>query len=198
MKLGSLDLRNLRQRDIAIITVVLTVLLAVAWYFLMYKPTQEEIVQRESRIASLQIELTRAERAKAVLPALRLELAAAEQARRDFLAELPLESEQAEVILQLREAAAESDVELLAIRRGASNETVQDVRPIGYTLNTTGSYAQSMGFLRRLEELERFTKIRSVRLAGAEGGSPTDPLLNATFDFTVYVFTGEDPGAGEQ
>lgn len=198
MKLGSFDLASLRQRDIAIITVVLTLLLAAGWYFLMYGPRQEEIVRIESRIGQLETELLRAERAKANLPGMRLELAAAEQARRDFLAELPRESEQAEVILQLRAAAADSDVELLSIRQGNSNEEVQDVRPIGLSLSTAGSYAATMAFLQRLEELRRFAKIGSVRLATADGGTPTDPLLNATFAFTVYVFTGDDPGAGEQ
>jgi hypothetical protein len=54
-----------------------------------------------------------------------------------------------------------------------------------------------MAFLGELEELQRFTKIRQVALNLGEGGG-SDPELSANFGFTVYVFTGTDPGDGQQ
>ena len=49
-----------------------------------------------------------------------------------------------------------------------------------------------MEFLGSLETLERFTKINQVSLATNETFS--NPILTAAFNFTIYVFTGNDPG----
>jgi len=172
MRLGNFSLRNLRQRDWAIIFIVLSILAGVLWYFYMYKPTQEQITVLEDDIARLDIEIRRGEDARRNLPDLRLAVAQLEEDRRVFLAELPRESDVAGLIDQLR---------------------IQDVRPIGFSVATQGTFGDTMTFLSRLEELQRFTKIQQVGL-NLEDNTSTDPTINATYAFTVYVYTGADPG----
>ena len=49
MNLGNFDLRNLRQRDIALIMIGLSVVVAALWWFFLYQPTQDRIAQLQER-----------------------------------------------------------------------------------------------------------------------------------------------------
>lgn len=193
MRLGNFSFRNLRQRDWAIVFIVLSLLVGVLWYFYMYKPTQEQIATLEDDIARLDIEIRRGEDARRNLPDLRLAVAQLEEDRRVFLSELPRESDIAGLIDQVRVSASESDVLVNSFSQGNAQESIQDVRPIGFTVATQGTFGETMTFLTRLEELQRFTKIQQVGL-NLEDNTSRDPLINATYAFTVYVYTGADPG----
>ncbi len=193
MNLGSFNLRNLRQRDIAILCIVLTIIAAVVWYFYMYQPTQDQIQTIETDIAQLDTQIQRGEQARENLPALRLAVAQLEQDRRDFLAQLPKESDIAGLIDQLKASASDSDVVVNSFAQGTANESVDGVRPIGFTMSTQGTFARTMGFLSHLETLQRFAKIQQVGL-NVQGNDSDNPDLTANYGFTVYVFTGQDPG----
>jgi type IV pilus assembly protein PilO len=198
MKLGNFDLRNLRQRDIAIIFIALTLLAAVLWYFYMYRPTLQHARDLESQITTLTAQVARGEAAQRNLPALRNEVAQLEREREIFLSQLPRESEVAALVDEVRVSAADAGVVIAGISQGNVNEPIQDVRPLGFTLSAQGRYSQVMTFLQELEELQRFTKIRQVGLAVSAEGAGADPQLESNFAFTVYVFTGNDPGAQAQ
>lgn len=193
MKLGRINLRNLRQRDIALVMLVLAIGGAALWFFYLYRPTQDRIAELEAEIARLDQQIQRGEDARRNLPDLRLAVAELEQDRREFLAALPRESEVGDLIDQLRVSAADASVAVESFSQGSANESLPDVRPIGFTLNTSGTFPQTMLFLATLEELQRFTKISSVGLSLA-GENTDDPELSANFGFTVYTFTGTDPG----
>lgn len=193
MKLGRIDLRNLRQRDIAIVMLLLAIGGAALWFFYLYRPTQERITELEAEIARLDQQIQRGEDARRNLPDLKLAVAELEQDRREFLAELPRESEVGALIDQLRVSASDADVEVRSFSQGSASENLPDVRPIGFTLNTSGTFPKTMAFLATLEELQRFTKISQVGLSLADEDAE-DPELNANFGFTVYTFTGTDPG----
>ncbi len=193
MRLGSFNLRNIKQRDLAIIAIVLSIVGGVLWYFYMYRPTQDRIAQLESDISLLDIEIRRGEDARNNLPDLRLAVAQLEEDRRVFLSELPLESDIAGLIDQLRASAADADVLVNSLSQGSAQESIQDVRPIGFNVETAGTYGDTMTFLSSLEGLQRFTKISNVSLS-LEDNTSSDPALNSSYNFTVYVYTGTDPG----
>lgn len=193
MRLGSFNLRSIKQRDIALIAIVLSILAGALWYFYMYRPTQDRIAQLESDISLLDIEIQRGEDARNNLPDLRLAVAQLEEDRRVFLSELPLESDISGLIDQLRGSAAAADVLVNSLSQGSAQEAIQDVRPIGFSVETQGTYSDTMSFLSSLEGLQRFTKISNVALSLDENTS-ADPFLNSSYNFTVYVYTGTDPG----
>ncbi len=184
---------KLRQRDLAIIAIVLSLVAGALWYFYMYRPTQDRITQLEADISRLDIEIQRGEDARRNLPDLRLAVAQLEEDRRIFLSELPRESDISGLIDQLRGSAASSDVLVQRLSQGSANEQIQDVRPIGFSVATQGTYGDTMAFLGSLEGLQRFTKIGNVSLS-LEDNASVDPMLNASYNFTVYVYTGVDPG----
>jgi Tfp pilus assembly protein PilO len=187
---------RLRQRDWAVLFIVLSIVGAALWYWFLYRPTQQSIDALQAELTRLDTQIERGEAARRNLPTLRLAVSELEQDRRDFLAQLPTESEVADVIDALRTSADDAAVVLNGLTRGGgSDEDVPDVRPIGLSMTTTGTFAETMTFLSSLETLERFTKIDSVSLAAFE--QVDDPQLSADFGFTVYVFTGDDPGDPE-
>ena len=186
------NLRNLRQRDIAIILVVLTVLGGVLWYFYMYQPSQDRIAELEAEITRLETEIRRGEDARRNLPDLRLAVALLEEERRVFLSQLPTESEVAALIDSLRLTSEAAGVTIRSFSQGGGQSNVQNVRALGFNVSADGTFVESMGFLDELENLQRFTRLNTVGLSVAE--EEVDPRLNTSVAFTVYVFTGDDPG----
>jgi type IV pilus assembly protein PilO len=187
------NLKTLRQRDIALVLMVLTVVAGVLWYFYMYTPAQERIAELEGTIVRLDVEIRRGEDARRNLPDLRLAVALLEEERRVFLSQLPTESEVAALIDSLRLTADGSGLELQSFGQSGASTTVQDVRAIGFSVNGNGSFAESMGFLGTLENLQRFTKINTVGLSTSQDDTD-DPDLGLSLGFNIYVFTGTDPG----
>ncbi len=186
------SLRNLRQRDIAIILIVSTVVAGVLWYFYMYQPSQDRIAGLEGDIVRLETEIRRGEDARRNLPDLRLAVALLEEERRVFLSQLPTESQVAALIDSLRLTSEQAGTVINSFAQGTAQTNVQNVRAIGFSIATAGTFAQTMGFIDTLEDLQRFTKLNTVGLSVAE--DEVDPVLNSAVGFTIYVFTGTDPG----
>lgn len=193
MNLGNFSLRNLRQRDVAIIAIVISLIVALIWYFYMYRPTQNKIAGLQSDITQIETQIQRGEQARRNLPNLRAAVAQLEQDRRDFLAQLPKQSDISGLIDQLRASAGKSGVTVNSFSQGGASSHVQDVRAIGFNIATTGDFVQTMDFLGKLESLQRFTKIHQISLS-AHGNNTSNPDLGASYGFTVYVYTGKDPG----
>jgi type IV pilus assembly protein PilO len=192
LSLSNLDLRKLKQRDITIIVLVVTVLLGLAWYFYMFRPTQDRIATLELENTDLQAKIDVGETAKANLPLLEATLVEELAKKAEFLAQLPTESEVADLIATLRQSALDSQVALTSISQGgAGSDAVQDIRSISFNIATTGDFAQTMTFLDTLENLQRFTKVSQVGFS-PEGEGVENPGLNTTFDFDVYVYTGSE------
>ena len=188
------SLNNLKQRDIALIILVLVIVAAGLWYLYMYRPTLDRINELEDESARLQVEVQRGEAAERNLPTLREEVALLELERLAFLQELPRESEVASLLEQVRFSAETADVLLTQLSQGSGSEPLQDVRPLGFDFSTTGDYLQTMTFLQSLEELQRYTKIRQVSLSRGGSEESDNPDLDGNFSLTFYVYTGNDPG----
>jgi type IV pilus assembly protein PilO len=195
--MGGFSFSKLRQRDIAIIVIIVTLLAGLAWYFYMYSPTLTNIAELESTRDRLQSDVRRGEAAQRNLPVLREEVAQQELERQAFLAQLPRESDVADLLEQVQDAAEVAGVILQRISQGSISESIADVRPLSFDLATTGDYAETMSFLMKLEELQRFTKIRQIGLS-ANQNELDDPPLDGSFALTVYVYTGADPGDSAQ
>ena len=192
MNLKNFNLRKLRQRDIALAIIVLTVILGVLWYFYLYQPAQGRIAELNTQIEGLNADITTGEIARDNIQSLQDELARLALERQAFLEELPLESEVSALIDQLRVGAEAAGVDFNSVSQsGSGNEQIQDVRSLGFSVSTNGSYLTTMNFLDILESLRRFTKIRQVGLSVQDDGV-NDPSLNATYDFAVYIYAGPE------
>ena len=196
MKL-SFSLGKLRQRDVALLIVVVTVLLSLLWYFYLYRPAQARIADLDVQIEALNADIRTGEIARDSIVSLEADILALQGERCAFLAELPLASEVSSLLDQLREGADTAGVEFSSVSQGGpGSEEIESVRSLGFSVATAGSYVQTMKFLDLLESLQRFTKIRQVNLA-LNDDAVDNPALDASYDFTVYVYTGVNPNSGE-
>lgn len=190
---------KLGGRELALISLSAAVLLALLWYFYLYSPTRAHSAQLLGENMGLETQIATGRAARASLPELRAEVARLKADRDVFLAQLPEANEVAEMLDQLRDAARDANVSFTSLQNsGPGGEIVSGVRLLNFTLSTEGNYARTIGFLRSLEALPRFTRVQRVALtAGTE--AQADPTLAATYDFTVYVYTGAsapvDPNA---
>jgi type IV pilus assembly protein PilO len=192
LSLSNLNFSKLKQRDITIIVLVVTVLLGVLWYFYMFRPTQDRIAQLGTEIQGLDGQIQIGETAKANLPLLEASLQEQLAIKADFLATLPTQSQVSQLIEDMRTSASDSGVVLTGLSQGgAGDEAIQDIRSVSFNLTTAGNFGNTMAFLDTLENLKRFTKVRQVGFS-LEGEGVNDPNLNTTYDFNVYVYTGSE------
>ncbi len=189
---------QLQPYQIAIIVIVVTVLLGVAWWYLLFQPTRENISELKNEIQTLEGKIAEAKRVERRLPELREEVEKLNGEREEFLSELPKENEIAQLIDRLRISASNANVILNQIsNNGISRQSVANVRPFSFSVATEGTYFDTLGFLEEIESFKRFTRIRQVDFS-IQGNQNDDPLLNTNYNFTVYTFTGSDPGPSRE
>lgn len=195
MNLKNFNIRSLKQRDISILIMVLTIALAALWYMYMFRPTQTRISELQSRKVDLESQIKKGEQAKANLPQIKEELVRLDSEFRAFLSELPDKDDVAELIKTLRRQANGNNITLESLSQSKSNITdIEGIRPMNFSLSTNGKYSTTMSFLNSLENLERYTKVKQVGLS-VDRKNSDDPQITASYEFVVYVYTGDTPEA---
>lgn len=193
MNLKNFDIKSLKQRDISIIIIVLTIVLAGLWYLYMFKPIQARISDLKVRKIDLEAQIKAGERAKADLPHIKEDLVRLDAEFRAFLSELPNKDDIASLIKTLRQEANGTDITLESLSQSRANlSEIEGVRPIDFSLSTKGKYGSTMAFLRNLENLKRFTKVKQVGLS-VDSKDSDNPDITANYEFVVFVYTGESP-----
>lgn len=177
------------QRMIAIFVVFLTTMAVVGWFLLFQRPALAQIDELEAELRSVNVELSRAQQISSSLPELRRTVEQLERSRSNFLQQLPTTRDVASVIDTLYLAAERSSVTLSSVNQGGGQGGVSGVAPIGFSLNATGTWANSLFFLNHVENLQQFTKIHNVSFSG--GDSSSDPELSVSFTLSVYTLTSD-------
>jgi Tfp pilus assembly protein PilO len=190
-----------RGREIYIITAVVAVVLIVAWYFLLFSPTQRKLSDLDQQIGSANQALTNAntqvaelQKAKKTAPQSRAEIVR--------LGKMLPESEGIPgLIIELSKTADASGVSITGITRGSTTPG----SPFGIqqlTLAVNGRYFDVEDFLYRLEEYVAFRNA-SFRVTGRllqvtqltlqaapTTGSSGSPPLSVTIAMNAYLWGG--------
>ncbi|MEM6428254.1 MAG: type 4a pilus biogenesis protein PilO [Deinococcota bacterium] len=192
------NLRNLKQRDWAIIAIILTILAGVAWWYFMYQPTLDRIAVLEDEITRLEVEVERGRAAQRNLPALREAVARLEVDRRRFLSEIPNERDLATLFSSLRSNAEATGINFSEYTSPTIDEgNIENVQELTFNFTTTGTYNETVAFLQLLENLQRFTQIEAIDLSLDDDLNAGDPEISTNYTFRVFVYTGDDPGESE-
>jgi Tfp pilus assembly protein PilO len=200
-------MRIARGKEVYIITAVVAVVLIVAWYFLLFSPTQTKISDLDGQIQSGNMALTTAQQEVARLESYKK---TAPQSRAEIVRlgkMLPMSEGIPSMIVELTKTTAVSGVELDSITRGTtvlgSPFGVQTVN-----LSVTGRFFDVEDFLYRLESYVAFRNA-SFRVTGrllqvtalnlTRGETPvsggTAPLT-VTITLNAYLWGGSAPAAG--
>jgi type IV pilus assembly protein PilO len=193
-------LRNLGQREWALVSILLVALLGVAWYYFLITPMREEIAQVQSEIDQLTLERNRGLQAQRALPELRAALAQLQAERAAFLRALPPEERLYAVLNELSQEALRSGVVLKSFTRSPTSAPVPEVRAVNLALQLEAPFPETYAFLRRLEGISRFSTVSGLNLSVA--GQDLNPTLNTSLTLTLYMLAkgtqveGSPPGGG--
>jgi Tfp pilus assembly protein PilO len=195
-----------RGREIYIITAVVAVVLIVAWYFLLYSPTQRKLSDLDGQVQSAQSALSVAQQEVVKLNAFKK---TAPQSRAEIvrLGKMLPESEGIPgLIIELSKTADASGVAVTGITRGTSTPgTPFGIQQVTVTLS--GRYFDVEDFLYRLEEYVAFRnatfrvtgrllQVTTLQLQGqtTTGSSGSQPLV-VTIGMNAYLWGGVSPTA---
>lgn len=191
-------LARMGQREWAIISIVVALLLGMLWYFFVTQPLQNRIPDLQSQVAQLTTERDKGRAAQRALPQLRATIAQLESERQAFLRELPPTEQLGQVLSLLAQRARESGVVLKTFNRspgGASD--VPNVRSTNLALTVESPFPELYVFLKQLEGLQRFSTISGLNLVLGNVQS-TNPPINTSLTMTVYTYTGNNPQSQTQ
>jgi Tfp pilus assembly protein PilO len=192
-----------RGREIYIITAVVAVVLIVAWYFLLFSPTQRKVSELGTQIESAQSALDMANQEVVKLESYKK---TAPQSRAEIVRlgkMLPASEGIPGLIIELTKTAEASGVSITSIARG----TTTPGSPFGIqtvTIQVGGRYFDVEDFLYRLEEYVAFRnasfrvtgrllQVTQLTLQASSGSTATagsSPPLAVTVGLNAYLWGG--------
>jgi len=198
-----------RGREIYIITAVVAVVLIVAWYFLLFSPTQRQLSDLDTQIDSAQSALNMANQEVAKLESYKK---TAPQSRAEIVRlgkMLPEAEDVPGLIIELTKTADASGVSLTSITKGTTTAGT----PFGIqtlSIQVSGRYFDVEDFLYRLEEYVAFRnasfrvtgrllQVTQLTMQSATGGTTTtsgSPELAVTIGLNAYLWGGAGQAAG--
>ncbi|AEV15682.1 hypothetical protein TCCBUS3UF1_6340 [Thermus sp. CCB_US3_UF1] len=178
-------LAKLGQREWALISIALTLAVALLWYFLLIVPLRQETELVRQEIATLIPERDRGRQAQRALPELRAAIAALQAERQAFLRALPREERLAQVLSEILGEAARSGVSVRSFTRSPTSAPVPEVRAVNLALSLEAPFPETYAYLRRLEGLSRFSSLSGLNLSVQ--GQDLNPLLSTSLTLTLYM-----------
>ncbi len=186
-------LAKLKQRDIALIAIGITVLLIIIWYFSFYSPVRADIDTRNTELTDLKTQVTSAQAIAAQVPQLEKAVADLRLQQDEFSRSLPKTQEIGNLVRDLQGNLAASGAEILTLTQ--SPGTVQNlpgVQAIGIQMGLKSTFDALYRSLQALEGLQRYSNLNTLTVNLQGDPESLDPKLSSTLAMTVYTF---DPTA---
>jgi Tfp pilus assembly protein PilO len=197
-----------RGKEIYIITAVVAVVLIVAWYFLLFNPTRQELSDLDQQVESAQSALNVAEQEVVRLESYKK---TAPQSRAEIVRlgkMIPVSEDVPGLIIELSKTAEASGVSVTGITRG----TTTTGSPFGIqtvTLAVSGRYFDVEDFLYRMEEYVAFRNASfrvtgrllqvaklEIQVAASTTTTSGSQQLAVTISLNAYLWGGQAPAAG--
>jgi Tfp pilus assembly protein PilO len=202
----------MRPREQVLALVLVAVLVAVGFYYGVYRPRSEEARRLEAELERLNAERQRLEAVVASRPQVEEQLAQAAARLQELETKLPSARDIPVLLVQLEEAVRRSRARLTLVRPGplqaptpaptpqpgASPPPQRPEQPQYQTftveLGAEGDYAALVDFLQRLQNFPRLMVLSDLRVTPiTEQGRPPGSRLALTVRATTYVL----PQGGE-
>ena len=173
------------DRNILILGILVLVVLAVAYYFLLFSPLRQEYldrfderVQKEQQLAGLEQSVAELENARRNAPEIERQIL-------EYSKRLPEQDEIPTLVVQIEQVAEGAGVTQLLITPGAAGPGPGggDFSVIPLTMSFEGTYENMTDFLLRVRNLSRLVTINELTYAEAEaaaGGETTAATTDTT------------------
>ena len=187
-------LSKLKQRDIALIAIFVTVLLIIIWYFSFYSPVRAEIDTKKTQLTDLQTQVASAQAIARQVPQLTKAVAELKIQQEEFSRSLPKTQEIGNLLRDLQGNLAASGSEILSVNQipGIAVNLPPGVQAIGIDMNLRSTFDSLFQSLQALEGMQRYSNVDKLTISLQGDPESLDPRLSSTMNMTVYTF---DPAA---
>lgn len=173
-----------RQRERALLVILLTVLGAIVVVVLLLVPQWQDVSRGRREVARKRGELARTTALVQRGEEIERAYAAARAAQRDLLARIPQDPAVPELLARIGTVVEASRVQLLQISfagSGAPAPSPGGLAALTLQVQVRGSYARIRSFVTLLEDLPRAMAIDRMLLTGTEQGIVTQWTLRALY-----------------
>lgn len=179
------------NRRAIIFGVIGSILMILAWYFLLWSPRQAEITAAEERTAAAESQAASLEQEIQRLQAAQRDEPLKQARRAELQAAAPDEPAIGQFILDANAAASASGIDFMTISQtppapGAAG----GLSTISLNFSVAGGYFQVLDFMNRLTDLPRLVVLDTVSLSPGQGGGRLSASLGGRI-FTTAA--GIDP-----
>jgi Tfp pilus assembly protein PilO len=194
-------------RKITAIAALAAVAVVGVWYVMLWKPVNRQVAAANSRLAAAQTSRMQAAVMHSSLLSMAAKLPAEQSKGAALTAAAPPDLDVAGVIDQINAIAAasgvtwqsESQTQAAPISGTTSSKKASGgaLSSSTLTLSVSGSYAQVLGFLQRLQSMPRMVQVSTLSLGGggasstSSGSSPTagsgTGTITTQISATIYV-----------
>lgn len=172
-----------------LLTVLLFLIPAVAFYFIFLQPNLDEIKRLEANKTKLEKELKLVKKRAKDLPRLKTELAAAELEFAEKSALLPKEKEIPQLLRDISALGRTTGLDFLTFKPMAS--VPKDFyAEIPVTINVRGPYHNVGSFFDQVSKLERIVSVTNVNMS-APRLEEGEMLLKSNCRLVTYMFTNK-------
>ena len=186
-------LSKLKQRDIALIAIGVTVLLIIIWYFSFYSPVRADVDARNSELSDLKTQVSAAEAIAGQVPQLQKAVADLKLQQDEFSRSLPKTQEIGNLVRDLQGNLASSGAEILSLTQTPGTASVlPGVQAIGISMNLRSTFDSLYQSLKSLEGMQRYSNVDNLTVSLQGDPDSLNPKLGSTMTMTVYTF---DPTA---
>ncbi len=190
------------DRNILILGILILVVLAIAYYFLLFSPLRQDYLAKYDERTRREAQKQQLEQTAAQLENIRRNSDDIERQILELSKRIPEQAEIPTLVVQIEEVAQAADVTQLTIEPGDPQAPTGggDFSRIPITMSFEGTYEQLQDFLLRVRNLARLVTINEVNYEPVEergGGETTvsrdvEDLLTVEIVAEVYV----QPAAG--
>jgi len=190
------------DRNILILGILILVVLAIAYYFLLFSPLRQDYLAKYDERTRREAQKQQLEQTSAQLENIRRNSDDIERQILELSKRIPEQAEIPTLVVQIEEVARAADVTQLRIEPGEPEAPPGggDFSRIPITMSFEGTYEQLQDFLLRVRNLARLVTINEVNYEPVEergGGETTvsrdvEDLLTVEIVAEVYV----QPAAG--
>lgn len=177
------------NRKVLFIGIAVMLLVAVGWWFLLFRPAGTDLEDARTELELVDSELINTQNQLARLRSIEADLPRLQSGIERLRAAVPDDVGLADFILAINEAALASGLEVRSIvpeipRQGLSS----GLGEINVGLNTSGGYYKVLDFLNRMSTMHRVITVESIGLAASREENPAaEPTLEVTIQARIYV-----------
>ncbi len=186
------DLSKLPPKQKILVTVLLSVMVAVGYYYLYYSEASKRIDSLQARLAEMSSKIKEQEVIARNLPSFRLEVTKLEEQLKVLLDQLPNSAELPSLLNNLSELARDSRLDVLKFT--PRPEVKKDFyAEIPVSIAVFGNYKSFILFADKVSHLPRIVNLSDINFSQPKRGGDGQMQVNVTCSATTFRFLEQAP-----